>query len=184
MRLSHLQIIGVAALALGAGQGAAFSAAAPPPCFQPSPAAVVSQLRMRRLSAPPHQAEGAVSTPETAAFLPARLGGSCLVLARPDACSSAGFRGSRLPMSMSGTARRRRQGSAGAAPAPPTGLWGKTAALCVAAVKWMLALLRDIYGQFFVLVMDTLIQKPFLFWLNKVEIQEHKRLTGGYTRSH
>ena len=29
-------------------------------------------------------------------------------------------------------------------------------------------LLREIYGQFFVLFMDTLIQKPFLFVLNKV----------------
>ena len=50
-------------------------------------------------------------------------------------------------------------------------------ALFLAAAKWILALLRDIYGQFFVLVMDTLIQKPFLFILNKVEIDEHKRLT-------
>lgn len=38
-------------------------------------------------------------------------------------------------------------------------------------------LLRDIYGQFMVLFMDTLIQKPFLHILNKVEISNHKRLT-------
>lgn len=40
-----------------------------------------------------------------------------------------------------------------------------------------LEVLRDIYGQFMVLFMDTLIQKPFLHILNKVHITNHKRLT-------
>ena len=79
---------------------------------------------------------------------------------------------------MSGTARRRRrQGSGGtAAPAPTTAV-GKMLALFAAAARWFLVLLREIYGQFFVVTMDTLIQKPFLFILNKVHIEQHKRLT-------
>ena len=73
--------------------------------------------------------------------------------------------------------RRRRQMSSTSVTAAPTGVLGKMTALCVAAVKWVLLLLREIYGQFFVLFMDTLIQKPFLFVLNKVQIENHKQLT-------
>jgi len=86
--------------------------------------------------------------------------------------------GSLLALSMSGTVRRRRrQGSSGQNLSVPTDAVGKMVALFAAAVRWFLELLRDVYGQFFVLTMDTLIQKPFLFILNKVHIEQHTRLT-------
>ncbi|EKX32004.1 hypothetical protein GUITHDRAFT_121823 [Guillardia theta CCMP2712] len=43
-------------------------------------------------------------------------------------------------------------------------------------VKFLI-LLREIYGQLFVFVFDTFIQKPFMYILNKVEIKNHDRLT-------
>jgi hypothetical protein len=46
-----------------------------------------------------------------------------------------------------------------------------------------LHLLRDVYGQFFVLLMDTLIQKPFLFLLNKTKISNHKRWANARARN-
>ena len=97
--------------------------------------------------------------------------------ARPALIRGTGPRDSRLPMAMSGAARRRRIGSANPGDAAPKGPLGQMVALFLAAANWILALLRDIYGQLFVLAMDTLIQKPFLFILNKVEIDGHKRLT-------
>jgi len=41
----------------------------------------------------------------------------------------------------------------------PKGAVGKIIALPLAVVKWILLLLREIYGQIFVFTMDTLIQK-------------------------
>lgn len=165
MRLSYL----VAALAVGAGQGEAFGAATLP-CFQPSPLA--SELRMRCVWA---SAPRAMAVLPKTLLLPTRSAGSCF--RPPEFCCRTESHDSRLRLSMSGTARRRRLGSATAVDAAPTGPVGKLTALCLATVRWVLALLRDIYGQFFVLVMDTVIQKPFLFILNKVEIEGHKRLT-------
>lgn len=104
-----------------------------------------------------------------------------LVFAPRMLCSHAWFRGagqdaSLLSMSLSGTVRRR-QGSGGAAKKEETGVVAKVLSLCVAVVVKFLVLLREIYGQFFVLTMDTLIQKPFLFLLNTVHIENHKHLT-------
>lgn len=68
---------------------------------------------------------------------------------------------------------RRRIGSSGDGAAGAGGAKSKLVQMVTVALHF----LRDVYGQFFVLFMDTFIQKPFLFILSKTEISNHKRLT-------